>query len=332
MQKQPIEGLELLRGLCALAVALFHCLEWGQATEMYNWGLYGVYIFFVISGAVLYYNYNDLQAIGPFLFKRFARLAPLYVLALVLTTLGLHLTVGLGHLLNASLLFGFANPGSSSLVGGGWSLGIEFALYALFPALLAFTQSRRAVLALLAFYLLRITVAESTVIGPMEKWWSAYTQVGSFAFFFFGGMVVAKLMMSGRVDGWPLWALGLLAALVIFGIPMHTPVLTGPRAALYAALCLPLVAWFFRVRIPGSSFLGEISYGLYLLHPIVWGVLHRGLGLSIAQRMVCTIPCSAAVAWLLLKVYEQPVRRWILSLNRPIHHTDNAVDQVLKSS
>lgn len=321
MPAKQIQGFEALRGLCAIAVALYHCLAWSGAAFNYNWGMYGVYIFFVISGAVLYHNYSVLPQVGPFLLKRFARLVPLYALVTVVTAIGLAQSLDWKHLLNVSMLFGLSNPGGTSTVAGGWSLGIEFLLYLLFPALLALMNSPRVFLpALLGFFLLRIATVESIVVGPVEDWWQGYTQVGSFLFFFFGGMVIAKVMREATVHRYVLWAVAAVSAAVIFAVPMRELILTEWIGLAYSALCLVVVAGFYAVKLPGSKFLGEISYGLYLLHPVVWGALHRVFGLSVPWRIALTIPLAAAAAWLILRLYEQPMRRWIISLAQPDVH------------
>jgi hypothetical protein len=73
--------------LCALGVACYHVLGWLQAEHPYNLGLYGVYVFFVMSGASLWIAYADKMAQGypmaGFFAVRFFRLAPLYWLALL---------------------------------------------------------------------------------------------------------------------------------------------------------------------------------------------------------------------------------------------------------
>lgn len=316
--REQVQGLEFLRGACAIAVALFHCLEGGGVAEMYNWGLYGVYIFFVISGAVLYYNYAGLTDPGPFLLKRFARLAPLYLLVMLIAALGQHQVIGWRHVMNVTMLFGFSNPAFSTVTGG-WSLGIEFALYALFPVLLVFTRSWSTVVTTVAILLLlRISNAETAVHGSIAEWWLAYTQVGSFLFFFFGGMAIAKLM-DLKVAGARLLAMiGTVCLVGVFAIPMSEYVLIGWAGAAYSVMCLPIVAWAFRWKLPGSRFLGETSYGLYLLHPLVWGTLNHGLHLSVFWRMVLTIPVSMGIAWVVLRVYETPVKRWILGQRAPL--------------
>lgn len=98
---------------------------------------FGVYLFFVLSGASLAYTYGERIAaghdfaLGRFLWVRYVRLAPLY-LALMVVVLpwkllkdGASAELGLRYVLNATLLFGFYNPSVNAVLVGGWSLGIE---------------------------------------------------------------------------------------------------------------------------------------------------------------------------------------------------------------
>ncbi|RYY87902.1 MAG: acyltransferase, partial [Comamonadaceae bacterium] len=48
---ERVLGWDLLRGLSAVAVATYHLLSWQQVAAIHAWGSYGVYLFFVLSGA-----------------------------------------------------------------------------------------------------------------------------------------------------------------------------------------------------------------------------------------------------------------------------------------
>ena len=82
-------GWDLLRGLCALAVGVYHLSMWLEVGHFYAFGSYGVYIFFVLSGASLMYTYGGHLEERSFKFKKFLlfryfRLAPLYILLMLL--------------------------------------------------------------------------------------------------------------------------------------------------------------------------------------------------------------------------------------------------------
>ena len=144
---QRVLGWDVLRGLCALAVASYHLLYWQQLASLNTLGSYGVYLFFVLSGASLAYNYSGKLArprdAAAFLVTRWMRLAPLYIVLCCVFVVVLSLGSGrwvdrlpLRFALNASFAFGLHDPTLWALLIGGWSLGIEFVYYLAFPFLL----------------------------------------------------------------------------------------------------------------------------------------------------------------------------------------------------
>lgn len=324
--KQTILGLEFLRGICAAMVALAHTLHWGGYILLQNWTIFGVSCFFVISGAVIYHNYNKLPALDLFIFKRFARLAPLYVLAMVVTWIGFRHPVDLKLIYNSSMTFGLLNNRCD--VAGCWTLGVEMVLYVLFPVLLAFMRSTRMIVAMLLFFL-AIRVASLDSIDPVD-WWPNYIEPGSFIVLFFGGMAVAHY--APRIDlpkwAWVLGAFVFFAA--IFGIPTERQQIFGIEGVALVAACIMLVACFWRINAPLSRFMGEISYGVYLLHPIVWGAFHTVLKLPVMLCVAATLPVSAALAWGVLRFYEKPVKRWMINAYSTRRPSFTAVEGVAR--
>ena len=53
MMGARVLGWDVLRGVCALAVASYHLLLWLDIAALHTFGSYGVYLFFVLSGASL---------------------------------------------------------------------------------------------------------------------------------------------------------------------------------------------------------------------------------------------------------------------------------------
>jgi peptidoglycan/LPS O-acetylase OafA/YrhL len=93
-----ILGYDLLRGLCSILIVFYHIMSWQGYSNYNNIGCYCVYIFFIISGASLYYSFADKIKnlnILKFLALRYIRLLPLFVLALFLSIY----TFGLSFLL-----------------------------------------------------------------------------------------------------------------------------------------------------------------------------------------------------------------------------------------
>jgi peptidoglycan/LPS O-acetylase OafA/YrhL len=93
--KQHFEVLDGLRGLAALAIVIFHFMEWVFTDSSKNFighGFLAVDFFFCLSGFVIGYAYDDRIrkiGIGGFFKARLIRLHPLVILGSVLGLLGL---------------------------------------------------------------------------------------------------------------------------------------------------------------------------------------------------------------------------------------------------
>jgi peptidoglycan/LPS O-acetylase OafA/YrhL len=93
--KQHFEILDGLRGIAALAVVIFHFMEWVFPDSSKNFighGFLAVDFFFCLSGFVIGYAYDDRilkMGIGEFFKLRLIRLHPLVVLGSVLGLLGI---------------------------------------------------------------------------------------------------------------------------------------------------------------------------------------------------------------------------------------------------
>lgn len=323
-------GFDLLRGLCALAVAAYHVMSWNAWGHLHTWGTYGVYMFFVLSGASMYVAYArrfaDGLPITSFLRLRLIRLGPLYLAALALVLLAqLRTGFDLGKaevaFLNLFFQFGLGNPGATSLVVGGWSLGIEFVFYLLFPVMLALVNSRwwwLPVLMALVSQHVFIASVFSNGKGIAENW-NAYTQFLSFCFYFLAGCVIGRALLTGLLR--PHWAgapllLGLLTVLgsvsgstweaTIVGVSgVGLSILATMAVAVSAILrTTALLTWF-------AEHLGRASYGIYLLHPFVaYGTRTITEG-PVAIAIVLTV--SVAFALLVERYYERPIQQWLKS-------------------
>ncbi|MCG9026037.1 acyltransferase family protein [Laribacter hongkongensis] len=290
-----VHGFDILRGLCALGVACYHVLGWLQAGHPYNLGLYGVYVFFVLSGASLWIAYADKMTQGypllGFFALRFFRLAPLYWLAVLLTPVIVGSGWNLHYLaLNLSFLFGFGNPGQTAIVTGGWSLGIEFVFYLLFPVLLVLARAPAVALraAVLLYFAQMIFIAVQVKDpGDLGLNWVNYTQVMSFVFYFYAGMLVGQWLSARPRAPRSAWLdvvlfVALAACLVGTSGAVIEDSLTGARRYLLPFTCVGLVmisAHLFageqRWLVLAARWLGNSSYGVYLLHPLVFSQLMK---------------------------------------------------------
>ena len=345
---ERVLGWDLLRGLCAFCVAGYHLLYWQEITAIHTFGSYGVYLFFVLSGASLSYTYADAIASRRFSFPRFLwarylRLAPLYVGLMVLVfpwklmQLGLSTELFISYLTNATFLFGFYNPANHALLVGGWSLGIEVIFYLLFPFLMmSFRHRATTVLLFGALLILQATWIGITVAQPdgYQKNHLIYYQAPAFVAYFMGGCLIGVIRhniqfknlipenfgIGGIMCGFLLlWMLNPLKA---------GDELLGWRGLSSAILCFVMVFFASRVELNNNFVglahkVGDATYGLYLWHPVIFfgctlAVFPR-LGISEpTQWALCAriafggfvIALAFGLALASEKYFEKPLRLW----------------------
>jgi len=159
-----LHGVDALRGLAASAVVVHHVvgingLEVPRSLHAIpDYFGYAVPLFFVISTFSLCYTYDGrfdgTVAVRNYLIRRFMRIAPLFYCMLavwVLTDLvKFHQPVSIASLLaNLTLTFNLVGPYQYSIVWAGWSIGVEFVDYFVFPIMLSAVRGLRASVALL---------------------------------------------------------------------------------------------------------------------------------------------------------------------------------------
>lgn len=331
--RDRVYGLDLVRGICAFAVCLYHVFLWTGSADLHTLGTYGVYIFFVVSGASLYVGHShrnfDRSEIKRFFLRRFFRLAPLYIAVVCFSTLLAAITnedrPGIGQfLLNVSLLFGFFDPGESSAVTGGWSIGIEVVFYALFPLLLPLVRSRLGPGLLGLAFICQHAYIHLALEGAndLPEAWASYTQPSAFIFYFVAGMYLAKIMRQGQLpDSRWCWLPMILLLAILFTAPSpsYKYILVGPTGWMLSLIAMLVAASAVGLRLDAkgrtlSELMGSMSYGLYLTHPFVYGLLVQLTPASASHPLalaLCTAVLSGAIGLVAERLYEKPARTWL---------------------
>lgn len=327
-------SLDLIRGLAACAVVTYHYLLWFQDVTVESLGTFSVYLFFVLSGLTMtmVYGRTFTDGITPadaarFYRKRFARLFPLLAAVslayLILAFRSPHFgELAVKTFLTASGLFSAHVPVFVSIGTGTWTLAIEVSFYAVFPlvAMAAMRASLGTLLFVVAFLLLGQNATLYLLRGlDGAALWQTYTMPLTFAPFFAIGVLLYSFG-DRRIAG------GLLAALAALGIllmaSLAIPGELFKNHSAYLALTMlasAVIALAYRSVVPqwlraGATFIGDISYALYLTHPLTYIVVLYAsghLGLSTPMQSAIFFSLSVVVAYATFILLERPARAWI---------------------
>lgn len=355
--KPHYDILDGLRGVAALLVVVFHLCE-AHATshfdQLLNHGYLAVDFFFILSGFVVGYAYDDRwtkMTVREFLTRRLVRLQPMVVIgaligAVMFYTQGCPVwdvsAVPVAMLLVATLMNAFmipATPGAEirgvgemyPLNGPAWSLFFEYignVLYALFIRRL----STRALAVLVAAA--GCGLAAFSVWGPLGDICVGFSLTGEnivggslrLLFAFPAGLLLSRVFRPVRVRG-AFW-IGSLAVVALASVPRiggsEHLWMNGVYDALCAVVLFPLIVWIGasgkttdRVTSRICKFLGDISYPLYMVHyPFIYLYYAwvKNENLTFGQSLpgaAALVAGSVALAWLCLRFYDEPVRRFL---------------------
>jgi peptidoglycan/LPS O-acetylase OafA/YrhL len=145
-RKRQLHILQSLRWLSAMHIICYHFLaETGNKRwdNFASWGASQLTYFFMLSGFILAYQYTDrgITNVGKFLFKRWARLYPTYLLSIIVQCIALPkvgIPVDAGALVAVlfSLTTWIPRYFLNFINTPGWSVGAFLFQYMLFPTLL----------------------------------------------------------------------------------------------------------------------------------------------------------------------------------------------------
>lgn len=137
--KKRLYNLDYLRGLAAFSIMLYHLMTWNNGvysgqSVLGRIGIYGVSIFYILSGLTLYYVYYNKMSptaheVIIFFKKRILRIFPLLWLVTIVSILMHRKLPDINNLiLNLTGLFGFIKW-DTYFSPGVWSIGNELVFY-----------------------------------------------------------------------------------------------------------------------------------------------------------------------------------------------------------
>ncbi|MCP8466364.1 acyltransferase [Pseudomonas sp. ZM23] len=341
---RKLQSIQGLRGLAAVMVVAFHSLsiqaKYLAASSVIPafalFGQTGVDLFFVISGFVMAttaLNKPGTPAeILTFLRHRFLRIYPVYwVFFLLLTAVYLlrpeiinSSQGGKVDLLSSFLLL---PSGTLPILMVAWSLTHELWFYLVFAALLLLPRAARV--PAIGTWALLVLLSRFVEFPP-----GAFLRVitHEFTLEFILGALAGVLYMRPRQHGRSrgLGLAGLAASIGLLVLAMKGDYLDGSdvlaaiplgRALLfgggYALMILGFALLERSVRVPSAcSWLGDISYSLYLSHLLtlsaagrIWSAIKPSAAIPEVMFWVAAYAATIAVAYLSYRLLEAPLIR-----------------------
>jgi peptidoglycan/LPS O-acetylase OafA/YrhL len=287
-----IPELQGLRGLAVLAVVIYHCHPRLEGTWIYYaslWGWAGVNLFFVLSGflitTILLESRDRPHYFRNFYGRRALRIWPVYLLVLVVVYLEAPWFIGptildavkaapwLAYIFFVQNLFHLTLPPA---IGQTWSLAIEEQYYFLWAPLVRFLRKP---------WMLTLVLVLALVASPLMRrthfaWLTPTHTLTHLDGIAWGSLLALGLFTLPISRQFWLWLgcaatlLGFTAVATIAGGTafLDSALAVGFAGAVLAAIAStgarnPLSALLRRGPLP---FYGRISYGLYMIHIMVF--------------------------------------------------------------
>jgi peptidoglycan/LPS O-acetylase OafA/YrhL len=311
--------LDALRGLAALSVVLFHYTTryqelYGHTLSpslFFSYGHYGVNLFFMISGFVIFMTLDRTRNALDFVVSRFSRLYPAYW-AGIFITFGLVNTLGLPNkeatlleaLVNLTMFQEFLHVKHVDNVY--WTLQVEVLFYLTMLVFFSIRLLDRIEPILWAWLGIRLAYLVTPLLFERDlPYLIGKMLIQAHIPYFTLGIVFFRIRQASSPS---LSHIGLIAAallLINFGDSL---------LSFFVASAFTLIFWLFiRGRLSVLTwepfvFLGTISYSFYLLHENVgWAFIRRieqqgwNSDLAILASILITISLASTVTFLIEK-------------------------------
>ncbi len=344
-----LKYIDALRGIAVLAVIVSHVGAESTmnlsptVASLVREGARGVQLFFLLSALTLFLSFKNRFSkeqfpIRNFFIRRFFRIAPMYYVAICYYTLqsGLEAIAApnvVASYIGSHVLFlhGFSPYWISSVVPGGWSVGIEMMFYVILPLLFfrikTLNQAFNFLLLSWVFSVLFHAILENGYTrGTKSVLWHDYlficlpNQLPVFAL----GIVLYFIIFESESKN----KIAPISILLLVGLVFAAQI--GLRIPILEALMLPnhfVFGLSFFILVIGVSkmqisilvntltiYIGKISFSMYLVH---LGILHlfaiNNFGnyttysfLNLVIKSIIVISVSAIFSTIFYRIIETP--------------------------
>ncbi|CAD0003095.1 acyltransferase family protein [Flavobacterium chungangense] len=360
--KKHYEILDGLRGVAAIIVVAFHIFEaftgGNRFKQIINHGYLAVDFFFLLSGFVVAYAYDDRWAKmtqWEFYKRRLIRLQPMVIMGMIIGAIFYYfqasdilfpMIAGMeAWKVILTMIIGFTLlpvPPSMEIRGWGemhpldgpaWSLFFEYIANILYA--LIFRKFSNKVLGIFVLLFAGMLI-NYTVFGPKGDvigGWSLNLEQMNVGFTrllypFFAGILLSRLGKLIHIKG-AFWVCSLLIAIVLM-MPRIGDKNSLWMNGLYESFCIILIFPLIvsigaggEIKNPFSlkicKVLGDISYPIYITHyPLIYWytawVVDNKISLEDGYIVgIGVLVASIVLAYLCLKLYDEPVRNWLQS-------------------
>lgn len=294
-----IKPLTSLRFFFAFFVFLSHLSLIKTSDPFFNWfqrniffeGYLGVSFFFILSGFILSYNYQDKFIAKKiksksFFIARIARIYPLHILTLLVTlpltfiNNNFEIETFIPNLLLVQSLIPFPNF-YYSYNDPSWSISNEMFFYLIFPILCTFFVRKKIVLLFLLIVPILLIILISLINSDLHKtifYVNPITRTADFTL----GIILYQLYKNEKLKNFIQNNSNYfeISSIIIFAIflALHNLVDRGYRFSVYYWLPMFMIILVFSYQKgvlsrllsnPLFIILGEISFGFYMFHFII---------------------------------------------------------------
>ncbi|WP_125484374.1 acyltransferase family protein [Edaphobacter aggregans] len=345
--QRQFSSLETLRFFASLIIVAFHYTFYIFRHDLFK-GYLAVDLFFVLSGFVITLAYqariHSTRSYGVFIKKRIARLYPLHLLTLLLyLAIALAATHGMVRVdnpakynlheffanLTLTHAWGFAHGFSFNVVS--WSISAEFAAYLLFPLIL-WLMSRGLIAGII---ILSIIYSSAFLFSiyimhlPLTKLDWQFGIARAIPGFALGVWLRLYLPLFSSKLPKPaaIWlfyfSLFLFTSCILFSLNDYLGMASASALVMFAAIN-DSMGQSHIISHPILSQRGELTYSLYMVHPLVASVFIAGIFLRIFGDSMIAVYGSIFVAFAIAlvlstlchKYFELPLQRLVLQLGQ----------------
>lgn len=317
--------LDALRGLAALSVVIFHYTT--RYNELYGsnhnlsfelaYGHYGVQLFFIISGFVIFMTVQNVTSLKKFVLKRAFRLYPTYIMGVIITFVIVKLfglpgreVSNFDALVNLTMFQSFL--GVPHVDGAYWSLQIELIFYFIIGGLIfcGFIEKYITFSYMWLISSLMIKSAalktDNTVLKVLD-----HLLIVNYSHLFILGIVFYSLHQSLNKN--------LNHYIIILVCIFYEVIFFSGVSNIFTLSCILAFLLLINnklkfLRFKPLLYLGTISYSLYIIHQNIGYVILNFLNAkSIDSELVLIVPLIITIILATLITYyiEKPVLKFL---------------------